>query len=281
MVEADASGKGIGVVLSQNLHPIAYFSKALGIRGQAKSIYEKELMPIVLAVQKWRHYLIGRHFVIWTDQKSLKFIMEQREIGTEYQKWACKLLGYDFEIKYRPGSTNGAADALSRHPSLAVIYLTALVSSWDINWSALRKEIDDDQELTKLRSDLRVKGAPIAGFYLRQDQLLYKGRRVIPSTSSLIPKLLFEFHDSAIGGHNGEFKTYLRIAEDWYWVDMRKKVAQYVHGCPICQTQKSSHQQPQGSLNPLPIPAQVWEDISLDFVKALPKSGGFDTVLVG
>lgn len=61
---------------------------------------------------------------------------------------------------------------------------------------------------------------------------------------------------------------------------MRKRVTQHVQACFVCQTQKASHQQPQGLLQLLSIPAQVWEDITMDFVEALPKSGGFDTVLV-
>lgn len=70
-------------------------------------------MAIVLSVQKWRHYLFGRHFIVWKDQRSLRFIVDQREVGPEYPKWASKLLGYDFEIQFKPGVHNAAADALS------------------------------------------------------------------------------------------------------------------------------------------------------------------------
>lgn len=174
----------MGAILTQNKHPIAYFSQALGVRGQAKSIYEKELMAIVLAIQKWRHYLIGRHFVVWTDQRSLGFILEQREVGIEYQNWASELLGYDFEVHFKPGKQNNAADAFSRHPQLENVQFSALaISSVEIDWAALKEEIAKDPTLSKLKADLCSQRGEIAGYYLHHEQPLYKGRLVIPKSS--------------------------------------------------------------------------------------------------
>lgn len=111
-IECDASGVGIGVaaVLTREGQPVTYYSKALAERTLAKSTYEKELMALD---QYWRPYLIGRKFLVMTDHKSLKTLLQQR-ISTPDQHWLVKLMGYEFEIKHKAGIHNRGADALSR-----------------------------------------------------------------------------------------------------------------------------------------------------------------------
>lgn len=113
-VECDAAGRGIGVVLMQQRQPIAFFSKALSNGNLAKSVYEKELMALVLCIQHWRHYLLGREFIVHTDHKSLKHFLQQRVSSPDQQCWLAKLLGYQFEVKYKPDLENRADDAMSR-----------------------------------------------------------------------------------------------------------------------------------------------------------------------
>lgn len=74
------------------------------------------MLAIVEAIQVWRPYLLGWKFFITTDQNSLKYFLEQRVATLEQQKWVAKLLGYDYENRYRPGRENFVADALSRCP---------------------------------------------------------------------------------------------------------------------------------------------------------------------
>ena len=114
IVECDASGSGLCVVLMQEQKPISYFSTALKGKNLLLSTYEKELMALVLAVKKRRSYLLGCHFVVRTDQRSLKYLWEQRIMTEPQQKWLLKLMGYDFSIKYNKGKSNAAAYALSR-----------------------------------------------------------------------------------------------------------------------------------------------------------------------
>ena len=152
VIESDASGVGLGAVLMQNQRPLAYFSQALTERQRMKSVYERELIAIVFAIQKWRHYLIGRKFLVRTDQKSLKFLLKQRAINVEYQKWLTKLLGFDFKIQYNPGLENKAADALSRKDFVSELY--ALSVPVALQLEEISKDVDDDPELKQLVAEL-------------------------------------------------------------------------------------------------------------------------------
>ena len=84
VIEPNASGKGIGALLMQEVRPIAYMSQSLSDRAQNKSVYERKLMAIVAAIQKWRHYLLSRHFVVHTNQQSLKHLFDRRMVSEEH-----------------------------------------------------------------------------------------------------------------------------------------------------------------------------------------------------
>lgn len=76
VVDWDASRTGVGAVFQQNGQTITYFSsKRLSPSNHHKSVYNKELLTLVMALQKW-HYLLGRKFVVHTDHSSLKFLLE-------------------------------------------------------------------------------------------------------------------------------------------------------------------------------------------------------------
>jgi hypothetical protein len=101
VLETDACNTGIGVVLMQHGHPVAYLSQALCARSQTLSTYEKECMAIILAVDKWRAYLQHREFVILTDHQSLLHLTDQRLLTGIQHKAFVKLLGLQFTIKYK------------------------------------------------------------------------------------------------------------------------------------------------------------------------------------
>lgn len=114
ILEAGASSTGIGAVLMQNGRPISFLSKALGPKAAASSIYEKEVMAILEALKKWKHYLASTSVIIRTDQQSLKYIHEQRLVEGIQHKVLVKLLGFNYKVEYKKGRDNKVADALSR-----------------------------------------------------------------------------------------------------------------------------------------------------------------------
>lgn len=114
VIETDALGTGLGAVLMQDNHPIAFFSKQFCPKLLRSSTYIRELHAITSAAKRWRQYLLGHRFTILTDHKSLKELMCQGVQTPEQQIYLAKLLGYDYCIHYKAGKNNTVADALSR-----------------------------------------------------------------------------------------------------------------------------------------------------------------------
>lgn len=276
IIESDASGDGIGAVLSQQGRPIAFMSRALGNSKRSWSIYAKEMLAIIHAIQTWRPYLLGRKFIIHTDQRSLKHLLEQRVVTPEQQKWISKLLGYDYEILYKPGKENDAADALSRvsgSPSLDALFV-----SQSPLWDTIKKEAETHPYMIKIGKEATT--TPGNPYRWQNGLVSYKNRIVVPPNSPLIPQLLHEFHDSRLGGHSGVLRTYKRIAQQFYWPSMYTTIKNYVAACEVCQRVKMETLSPAGLLQPLPIPCQIWDDITMDFIDGLPTSNGKNSILV-
>lgn len=114
VIETDASNMGVGSILLQGGHPLAFVSKTLGVRNQGLSTYEKEYLAILLAVDKWCQYLQHAEFTIYLDHCSLSHLSEQRLTMPWQQRVFSKLLVLQYHIVYKKGVDNGVADALSR-----------------------------------------------------------------------------------------------------------------------------------------------------------------------
>jgi hypothetical protein len=132
VLECDASGKGIGVVLMQEGQPLAFTSKQLSERNLVKSIYEKEMLAILHDVDLWHPYLLGQRFQIKTNHQSLKYFLEQCISSPEQQKWVTKLFGYDYEIIYKKEKDNVVVDALSQKYEYegSLFSLSFIVPDW-------------------------------------------------------------------------------------------------------------------------------------------------------
>lgn len=149
-----------------------------------------------------------------------------------------------------------------------------------VTGAQLLEEIRTDEGIQKLLAECVADQSCHPGFSVRHGILYYKDRLVISRTSKFVPMSLNEFHQSASGGHSSYYRTYRRLAPNIYWPGMISAVQQFVKACEVCQRCKASSTAPGGLLQPLSIPNAIWEDISIDFIVGLPKSRGFDAILM-
>ena len=170
VVECDASGSGVGAVLQQRGHPIAFFSRKLADCHHKLPVYEMELIGLAKAISYWRPYLWGRHFLIQTDHYSLKFLLEQQSTTSPHQHWIRKLTGFDFRVEYKAGRLDRVTDALSRQDEKEGQLFAISYSQADI-FDALKEEIEASEDLKQLRNNI-AKGETGSEWVVRDELIL-------------------------------------------------------------------------------------------------------------
>jgi len=274
-VFTDASGFALGAVLLQDhgkgLQPVAYLSKKLSPTEQRYPTGDREMLAIVHALTVWRCYLEGSVFKVNSDHLNHTwFASKKTELLTRRQaRWMMWLEQYysGVDIVHHPGKLN-PSDSLSRRPDHN---LCAAVS---VDGQDLLQRIQDGYQ-----NDAYF-DKPFAFLTNRAGMWFMGDRLVVPRDKKLRQDIIRECHDALSAGHFGVAKTLQKVAKRFWWPHMSRSVRAYVLACPSCQRNKASNQPPAGLLQPLPVPEQKWEHMTMDLITDLPVTKhGYDAVV--
>ena len=245
-VHTDASNVGIGATLVQVYDkvvecPVQYFSRTLRESEKNYATIKKELIAVFYAVKKFRPYLHGRSFTVYTDHKPLVGLVTKRIDSDDAVtiRSITYLSGFDMTLVYKKGKDNVDADCLSRLPA-DLPALEPFLSSDVIRVNSIVEGVEDT------------------------------GRRMT---------LVKMAHDGPMGvGHLGIEKTYEVLKRDYYWKNMTQDIKRFVESCQLC-IQKMKRKVKHGIPVSLPF-GGPWEILCMDMMGPLPDNGNGKTVIL-
>ena len=265
-VECDASGIGIGGVLSQERHPVAYFSEKLNDAKQRYSTYDKEFYAVVQALRFWRHYLLPHEFVLYSDHEALRYLNSQKKLNSRHGRWLEFLQDYTFVLKHRSGVENKAADALSRRA-----FLLSLLDAKVVGFERLKEDYESCPDFRDSYLALSSNPSISLDDYTIREGFLFRATKLCIPRTSVRDFLVWEIHAGGLAGHFGRDKTIEEVERQFYWPTLKRDVAKIVSQCRTCQVAKHRKQN-TGLYTPLPVPSCPWQDVSMDFVLGLPRT---------
>ena len=310
-IYCDASRVGLGCVLMQDRKVIAYASRQLKKHEVNYPTHDLEMAAVIFALKIWRHYLYGVRCEVYTDHKSLQYILQQKELNLRQRRWVELLKDYDCQILYHPGKANVVADALSRKSMGSLSHVTVterplvrelrelladgltldlevqgqetvLLAQFQVRpllIDEIKNAQKEDPQCMKIRDLVQSGKAP--DFSYEDDVLKCKGRLCVPDVSGFREQIMKEIHYSPYTVHPGVTKMYHDLKEVYWWPNMKGDVARFVSKCLACQQVKFEHQRPSGLLQEIQLPEWKWDQVTMDFVVGLPKTQrGYDSVWV-
>lgn len=283
-VHTDASDTALGAVLFQEHDdcwlPVAYASRKLTPAEKNYTIMERETLAVVFALNSWRLYLF-KHFDVFTDNRGVVYLQTKQHLSKRELRWTEFLADFNFSTHHIPGKQN-CADSLTRQGDVtlgAEVY--SLEFSLDLHpdyAEEIAKGYDSDPESSHIIR--RLSASKDDAFH---DRYLWDETRerlyLIESSPArlCVPKgpirlqLLQENHDCPFSGHQGRDRTFWNLSRHFFWPGMGRSVKEFVKSCESCQRNKSARLK-VGLLQPLPVPARPWENLSMDFVMGLPRT---------
>nr|GFB39673.1 putative reverse transcriptase domain-containing protein [Tanacetum cinerariifolium] len=235
---------------------IAYDSRQLKVHEQNYTTQDLDLGSVVFALKIWRHYLYGTKCTVFTNDKSLQHILDQKDLNMRQRRWPELLSDYDCNFRYHPGKANMVADALSRKERIEPLREDVGGMIW--------------KDIPKEKLEPRADGT-----------LCLNGRSWLPCYGDLRSMIMYESHKSKYSIHPGSDKMYQDMKKLYWLSNMKTNIATYLSKCLTCARVKAEHQRPSRLLLQPAILEWKWDNITMDFITKLPKSSqGFDTIWV-
>lgn len=273
VIESDASAVAAGAVLVQYFdgvrRPIAFFSRKFSATQKKYSSTERECLAVILAIERFRHFIEGTQFRVVTDAQSLKWLNKISVEGNSARlaRWALKLQQHDMVLEYRRGKLNIIADALSRSVDVDAVHL-------DLDLEHLKKSIVAKPDEYKDFKVIRGKVYKYVHCGRPEDKRFEW--KLIPSKAEQIEILKSE-HGIA---HLGYYKTLRRIQEKYYWPGMSVEIKRYCRGCDTCKMSKHPNQPKTPPMGRPKVASMPWQVISVDYMGTFPRSRSGNTMLL-
>ncbi|UYV78300.1 hypothetical protein LAZ67_16000896 [Cordylochernes scorpioides] len=253
-VYCDASTLGIAGILKQvhpdgNVYPVQYFSRTLRPHEKNYSISELECLAIVESVEKFRIYLMGRKFTIFSDHHALQWLKTIKNPSGRLFRWSLRLSSYEYEVRYIKGKLQYEADLLSRNPFCGFL----------------------DATLIKTHQSPPSKESSLTIDHNGLHTVSRKGVTKIILPKPLIQQLLQTVHTQY--NHPGISQMSRIISTQYYWQGMSKDIKQKVKTCPTCQLTKRPVGPTYGELSQPPESKEPFDLLSLDTIVGFAKYG--------
>lgn len=278
-VQCDASDTSVAGVLTQNFdggeHVIAYVGQKLNPSQRKYFACEKELLALLVCIEKFRGYIEGVKFHVITDNSAVTWLQKFKDPSGRLARWALKLQKYNFDVTHRAGKLNKVADALSRVPDDEICEIFAITNN-------------DNRIYEKLLNDVQQDPANHPKFTLKQQNLWFKVHNIVTEQEELklvVPpndriRIMTENHDPPLAAHLGFYKTKKKIQERYFWPKMSKDIKTYVSNCDKCKAIKYPNTNLVSPMGKSKEYSEPWQMISIDFTGPFPRSRRGNTTLL-